>query len=188
MDHSQHHKKEVDHSKMNHGGHHPAHGEHGHDHHRMMIEDFKRRFWVSTALTIPVLLLSPMIQSWLGIDWVFTGSDYLLFTLSSIIFLYGGWPFLKGLWEELKDKSPGMMTLIAVAISAAYFYSVAVIFGFPGKTFFWELATLIDVMLIGHWLEMKSVLGARSARSACRLDARRSESGAWRPHHESKGQ
>jgi Cu2+-exporting ATPase len=132
----------------------------------MMIEDFKKRFWVSTILTIPVLLLSPMIQSWIGVDWSFTGDRYVLFTLASIIYFYGGMPFLKGLFDELKKRSPGMMTLIAVAISAAYFYSVAVIFGFEGKTFFWELATLIDVMLVGHWIEMRSVLGASKALEA----------------------
>ena len=167
MEHHQHHDhSKMDHSKMNHSSHNPAHGEMGHDHHKMMIEDFKRRFWVSTILTIPILLLSPMIQKWLGIDWNFTGSNYVLFTLSSIVYFYGGWPFLKGLVSELKKKSAGMMTLIAVAISAAYFYSVAVIFGFEGKTFFWELATLIDVMLIGHWLEMRSILGASKALEA----------------------
>ena len=144
----------------------PAHGEHGHDHHKMMIEDFKRRFWVSLSLTIPVLLLSPMIQEWLGVNWGFTFDRYLLFILSSLIYFYGGWPFLKGLFSELKSKKPGMMTLIAIAISAAYFYSVAVVFGLKGKTFFWELATLIDVMLVGHWLEMRSVLGASKALEA----------------------
>ncbi len=150
-----------------HEGHkgHEGHKDH-HDHHRMMIEDFKRRFWVSTILTIPVLLLSPMIQKWLGVDWSFKGDIYLLFVLSSIIYFYGGYPFLKGLAEELRKRLPGMMTLIAIAISAAYLYSSAVVFGLEGKTFFWELATLIDVMLIGHWLEMRSILGASKALEA----------------------
>jgi Cu2+-exporting ATPase len=143
-----------------------GHGHAHHDHHKMMIEDFKKRFWVSSLLTFPVLLLSPMIQSWMGVNWTFNGDNYILFALASIIFFYGGLPFLKGLVEELKKKTPGMMTLIAIAISAAYFYSVAVIFGFTGKTFFWELATLIDVMLLGHWLEMKSILGASKALEA----------------------
>ena len=164
--HEHHDHSKMDHSKMDHSGHNPAHGTMGHDHHKMMIADFKRRFWVSAILTLPILLLSPMIQSWLGVDWVFTGSNYVLFVLSSVVYFYGGWPFLKGLVNELQQKTPGMMTLIAVAISAAYFYSVAVIFGFEGKTFFWELATLIDVMLIGHWLEMRSVLGASKALEA----------------------
>ena len=128
-----------------------------------MIEDFKKRFWVSLALTVPILLLSPMIQHWLGVDWPFAGDKYLLFGLSSILFFYGGWPFLQGLAEELKERSPGMMTLIAVAIVVAYAYSSAVVFGLEGKTFFWELATLIVVMLLGHWIEMRSVLGASRA-------------------------
>jgi Cu2+-exporting ATPase len=160
------HKPKMDHSKMKHSEHNPEHGKMGHNHHKMMIEDFKQRFWVATILTVPILLLSPMIQKWLGVNWIFTGSNYILFALSSIVYFYGGWPFLKGFVSELKNKSAGMMTLIAVAISAAYFYSVAVIFGFEGKTFFWELATLIDVMLIGHWLEMRSILGASKALEA----------------------
>ncbi len=146
---------------------HEGHDEHSHqDHHRMMIADFKRRFWVSLILTLPVLLLSPMIQNWLGLDWSFSGDKYILFTLSSIIYFYGGYPFLKGFIEEIGKKAPGMMTLIAVAISAAYLYSSAVVFGLEGKTFFWELATLIVVMLLGHWLEMRSVLGASKALEA----------------------
>ncbi len=128
-----------------------------------MIEDFKKRFWVSLVLTLPILLLSPLIQSWLGLDWAFTGDQYVLFGLSSFIFFYGGWPFLKGMADELKETSPGMMTLIAVAIVVAYGYSSAVVFGLEGKTFFWELATLIDVMLVGHWIEMRSVMGASRA-------------------------
>ncbi|GAB5552898.1 MAG: heavy metal translocating P-type ATPase [Saprospiraceae bacterium] len=146
---------------------HEDHNEHSHqDHHRMMIADFKRRFWVSLIITLPVLLLSPMIQNWLGLDWSFSGDRYILFTLSSIIYFYGGHPFLKGFFEEIGKKAPGMMTLIAVAISAAYLYSSAVVFGLEGKTFFWELATLIVVMLLGHWLEMRSVLGASKALEA----------------------
>jgi Cu2+-exporting ATPase len=157
MDHSK-----MDHSRMGSGG---DHGEH-HDHHHMMIVDFRRRFWVSLALTVPVLLLAPMIQGWLGIAWDFPGQLYVLFGLSTVIYFYGGWPFLKGLREELGKGAAGMMTLIAVAISAAYLYSSAVVFGLEGKTFFWELATLIDVMLVGHWIEMRSVLGASRALEA----------------------
>lgn len=137
-----------------------------HDHHQMMINDFKKRFWASSILTIPILLLSPMVQRWLGVNWGFQGDGWVLFTLSSIVYFYGGWPFLSGIVEELKKRKPGMMTLIAVAISAAYLYSSAVVFGLEGKTFFWELATLIDVMLLGHWLEMRSVLGASKALEA----------------------
>ncbi|HEX5025638.1 MAG TPA: copper-translocating P-type ATPase, partial [Agriterribacter sp.] len=141
-----------------HGGHDMGSG--GHDHHAMMITDFKKRFWVSLALTVPILLLSKMIQEWLGFHIAFPGDKYVLLALSTILFFYGGWPFLEGLFDELKRRSPGMMTLIALAICVAYLFSVAVVFGFPGMDFFWELATLIVIMLLGHWLEMKSVLGA----------------------------
>ncbi|MCL6524846.1 MAG: copper-translocating P-type ATPase [Thermoflavifilum sp.] len=133
------------------------------NHHQMMIQDFKKRFWVSLIISIPVLLLSPMIQEFLHFQIRFTGYLYILFVLSSIVFFYGGWPFLKGLNDELKKRSPGMMTLIAVAITVAYVYSSAVVFGLPGKIFFWELVTLIDIMLLGHWIEMKSVIGASRA-------------------------
>lgn len=135
----------------------------GHDHHRMMIADFKKRFWWSLALTVPILLLSPMIQEWLGIAWHFTGDKYLLFALSAAVYFYGGRPFLNGFRDEMKDRAPGMMTLIAMAISVAFFYSAATSFFLPGKSFYWELATLIVIMLLGHWIEMKSVLGASKA-------------------------
>ncbi len=134
-----------------------------HTHHGM-IEDFKRRFWVSLILTIPILLLSPLIQEVLGLEFLrFTGDMYVLFILSSIVYFYGGYPFLKGIISEIRTRMPGMMTLIAVAITTAYLYSSAVVFGLMGEVFFWELATLIDIMLLGHWLEMRSVMGASKA-------------------------
>lgn len=142
------------------------HSDHQHDHtkhHKMMIKDFQKRFWISLVITVPVVLLSPLIQQWLGVDWSFPGDKYVLFTLSTVLFFYGGFPFLKGMFDELKKQNPGMMTLIAVAITVAYVYSSAVVFGLQGKTFFWELGTLIVVMLLGHWIEMKSVLGASRA-------------------------
>jgi Cu2+-exporting ATPase len=145
---------------------HDMHAGHEHArHHAHMVADFRRRFWISLVLTVPILLLSPMIQEWLGIEDViaFTGDSYVLWGLATIVFFYGGWPFLKGLRDELKVKSPGMMTLIGLAITVAYVYSSAVVFGIAGKSFFWELATLIDVMLLGHWVEMRSVMGASSA-------------------------
>ena len=139
----------------------------GHDHsgHKQMVEDFKRRFWVSMVLTVPVLVLAPMIQGFLGLKEAldFPGDSYVQWALATVIFVYGGWPFIDGLISELKEKNPGMMTLIALAISVAYFYSSGVVFGLEGKVFFWELATLIDVMLLGHWIEMKSVMGASTA-------------------------
>ena len=137
---------------------HSGHG--GHDHHAMMIADFRRRFWVVLVLTSPVMALSPMIQHWLGIHWTFTGSGYVLAGLASVIFVYGGWPFLKGWYDEMKEWNPGMMTLIGFAITVAYGYSVATVLGLKGVDFFWELATLILIMLLGHWIEMRSVMGA----------------------------
>ena len=106
------------------------------------------------------MLLSPMIQQWFHFNIAFAGSTYLLFALSTIVFFYGGLPFLKGLVDEIKKNALGMMTLIAVAITAAYAYSVATVFGLQGMDFFWELCTLILIMLLGHWIEMKSVAGA----------------------------
>ncbi len=137
----------------------------GHGHHEMMVADFRKRFIISIIVTIPVLLLSPIIQQLLNIESLlqFRGSGYVIFTLSTFIFFYGGWPFLKGTYNELKTKQPGMMTLIGLAITIAYVYSSAVVFGIEGKYFFWELATLIDIMLLGHWIEMKSIMGASRA-------------------------
>jgi P-type Cu2+ transporter len=138
----------------------------GHDH-GAMIEDFRRRFWISLALTVPILWLSPMVRHVIGLsESPFAGSGFVLLALSSVVYFYGGWPFLAGLARELKKRQPGMMTLISVAISAAYFYSAAVILGLPGTNFFWELATLIDIMLLGHWIEMRSVMGASGALKA----------------------
>ena len=141
-------------------------GHSGHeDHHAHMAADFRRRFWISLVLTLPVLALSPMLQSWVGLRGSirFAGDMYVSFAFASAVFWYGGWPFLKGIVKEIKSREPGMMTLIAVAISVAYLYSGAVVFGLTGKIFFWELATLVDVMLLGHWIEMKSVMGASKA-------------------------
>lgn len=154
---------QMDHSKMQHDHGSIPMGMAGHDHHKMMIEDFKKRFWVSLILTIPVLVLSPMIQGFFGYHLSVPGNAYVLMILCSVIYFWGGMPFLKGFTTELKQKKPGMMTLIAMAISVAYFYSVATVFGLKGVDFFWELATLIVIMLFGHWLEMKSVLGASKA-------------------------
>ena len=131
-----------------------------HDHHAMMIADFRKRFYVVFILTIPIMLLSAMIQHLVGVHWEFNGSTYILFALSSVVYFYGGWPFLKGLVDEVKLRNPGMMFLIGFAITIAYAYSVAVVVGLKGMDFFWELATLILIMLLGHWLEMKSVAGA----------------------------
>ena len=129
----------------------------------MMVQDFKRRFWVSLTVMIPIMILSPMIQMFLGVDWRFPGDSYVLLVLSTFLFFYGGWPFLKGAKDELKRRSPAMMTLIALAIIVAYVYSAATVFGVQGSDFFWELASLIVIMLLGHWIEMRSVMGASKA-------------------------
>jgi P-type Cu2+ transporter len=140
---------------------HTNHGESGHDKHAgHNVSDFWKRFIVCSIVSIPVLALSQMIQQWLGYELVFAGDKYVLAVLSTFIFLYGGYPFLKGLYDEVKDKAIGMMTLIGVAIIVAWAYSVAITFGLPGMDFYWEMATLIDIMLIGHYVEMKSVMGA----------------------------
>ena len=135
------------------------------DHHAHMAADFRKRFWISLVLTLPILVLSPMLQKLVGLREAisFSGDVYILFGFSSAVFWYGGWPFLKGLVDELTSRTPGMMTLIAIAIATAYLYSSAVVFGLTGKMFFWELATLVDIMLLGHWIEMKSVMGASKA-------------------------
>ncbi len=185
-EHGQHHapsEKHEEHARHNHSEHtqhadhtghegHEGHEDHSghshHDHHAMMVRDFRKRFWISLMITIPILLLSPMIQQLLGLGTAlrFSGDLVLSFILSTIVFFYGGWPFLTGMVGELKKKTPGMMTLIALAITVAYVYSSAVVFGLGGKIFFWELATLIDIMLLGHWIEMKSVMGASRALEA----------------------
>lgn len=142
---------------------HGDHGHHGHHDHGDMVEDFKKRFFISLIFTIPILVLSPMIQEFMGVDWRFANDQYILFVLSTFVFFYGGWPFITGGISELKDKNPGMMTLIGLAITTAYVYSSFVVFGWEGHNLFWELATLVDIMLLGHWIEMRSVMGASNA-------------------------
>ena len=163
--HSEHNLTDGQHRHQEHKNHRDnKHGSHDHSsHHTMMIKDFRKRFWISLIITFPILILSPMIQDLLGYNVTFKFSGYVLFALSAFVYFYGGWPFLKGLTSELKKRQPGMMTLIAVAITVAFGYSSATTFGLEGKKFFWELATLIDIMLLGHWIEMKSVVGASSS-------------------------
>lgn len=141
------------------------HSEHDHSNHDHgdMVGDFKKRFLISILVTIPILVLSPMIQSFLSVDWRFSYDSYVLFILSSFVFFYGGWPFITGAIDELKDKNPGMMTLIGLAITIAYGYSSLLVFGVDVNDLFWELATLVDIMLLGHWIEMRSVMGASNA-------------------------
>jgi Cu2+-exporting ATPase len=143
---------------------HEAHRKGGYDKHAgHHTNDFIKRFWISLILTGPILLLSHMVQQWLGFNIAFPGDNYVLMALGTAIYIYGGMPFLKGMVGEIKSKAIGMMTLVALAISVAYFYSVAVALGLPGMDFFWELATLIVIMLLGHWLEMRSQMAASKA-------------------------
>lgn len=146
MDHNPH----AAHTHNKHEGHHTA--------------DFLTKFWVTLALTVPIVAYSDLPQLFLG--WqapAFSGSQYLSLVLGSIVFFYGGWIFIKGAYSELKARLPGMMTLIALAITAAYGYSVFAVLMGTGMNLFWELATLIAVMLIGHWIEMKAVQSASGA-------------------------
>ncbi len=142
-----------------------------HDHREHMAEDFRKRFWISLVLTLPILVLSPMLQKLVGLREAirFTGDIYVLFGFSSAVFWYGGWPFLKGLVGEIKSRRPGMMTLLSVAIATAYLYSVVVVFGLMGKMFFWELAALVDIMLLGYWIEMRSWRAFAVGEFMCRL-------------------
>ena len=177
-DHSQHHDKQVsqekhglvmaedhspmDHSQMDHG----AQGRHdlGHSsHHAAMIEDFRRRFWVVLLLSLPIIILSDMVQMVFGYTISFPGSNLMLFALSSIVFFYGGIPFFNGAKDEFMEHKPGMMMLITLAITTSYIYSTLTTFFIKGSEFYFELSTLILIMLLGHWIEMRSQLGASRA-------------------------
>jgi Cu2+-exporting ATPase len=161
------HKDGAERAQPAHRGHGAAEQRHGGggSHHAHMVADFRRRFWISLILSIPVLALAPLIQAWLGLGDVlaFRGDRAIQAVLATVIYFYGGWPFLRGFASELGKRQPGMMTLISLAITVAWGYSVLVALGLRGEAFFWELATLIDIMLLGHWIEMKSVLGASAA-------------------------
>ncbi|HEY4753432.1 MAG TPA: copper-translocating P-type ATPase, partial [Candidatus Limnocylindrales bacterium] len=155
-------------------GHHEAtagHGaEHGagHDRHAgHSVAMFRDKFWLSFALTIPVVLLSHDIQMWLGYQIPsFPGDKYVPAVLGTIIFLYGGLVFIRGAQGELADRKPGMMTLISLAITVAFVTSWAGTLGLFAVEIWWELATLITIMLLGHWLEMRSIAQARGALAA----------------------
>ena len=171
MDHSMHmghnhgdiaNSKQMDHSMhMDH--------EHGGMDHSMHMGNFKQKFWLSLILAIPIILFSPMMGMEFPFQVTFPGSDWLVLILATILFIYGGQPFLSGAKMELKQKSPAMMTLIAMGITVAYIYSV---YSFIANLlnphshvmdFFWELATLIVIMLLGHWIEMNAVSNASNA-------------------------
>lgn len=167
-------------AQMRHNGHHQTqhsgehateqhiHDEHDHKHGDAhaghSVEMFRNRFWVCFALTIPTLIWTADIQRWFGYAAPrFPGSPLIPPVLGTVIFLYGGWVFIKGAWHELSSRLAGMMTLIALAIIVAFIYSLAVTFGFTGQALWWELSTLVTVMLLGHWIEMRSVFQARGA-------------------------
>jgi Cu2+-exporting ATPase len=129
-----------------------------------MITDLWKRFWVCLGLTVPITLLSPYVQEWLGLaELRFPGYQYVLLVFSAVVWGWGGWPFFAGAAGEMRRLRPGMMTLVTTAISAAFFYSLAMVLGVGGDLFFWETATLVDIMLLGHWLEMRSVAGTSRA-------------------------
>ncbi len=159
------HDKHGEYSKGKGKGGHGGHGKDHASHHRMMLRDFRRRFIVSAVLTVPILLVSPMFKGLVGLgDFLrFPGEGYVQLALASVVYFHGGWPFITGLATELRERRPGMMTLIGLAITVAYGYSTLVALGLPGMDFFWELTTLVDIMLLGHWIEMRSVMSASSA-------------------------
>jgi Cu2+-exporting ATPase len=172
MDHSQHDQHDhTQHDHAHHGHHeaptassHSAHDHSAHDHSAHDPAQFKRRFWISLALTVPTLVFSTGLQTILGLDGPRFGfSQFIPAVFGTALFFYGGLVFLKGAYAELRAKQPGMMTLISLAILVALGYSIAVLFGFPGMDFWWELSTLITIMLLGHWVEMSAVMGAQNA-------------------------
>jgi Cu2+-exporting ATPase len=147
-----------------HKDHEPSGGSKPHADHTGHEQMFKKLFWLNTLLSIPVLLYSPSIQNWLGFKMtVFTGSIWITPIFALAVFYFGGIPFIKMAVPELKDRRPGMMTLISLAISVALIYSIASLFIPTGDSFFWELVTLIDIMLLGHWIEMRSIRQASGA-------------------------
>jgi len=171
VEHEAHQEHAMDHGHeesmpAEHTAHDRSSGDHGgHDKHEgHSPEMFRDRLLVSILLTIPILYFSPQIQDWFGFEAVsFTGSEWITAILGTILYVYAGSVFLKGGYREIRDRQPGMMTLISMAISVAYFYSLAVSFGLDGDPFYWELATLLVVMLLGHWIEMRSVQSASNA-------------------------
>ena len=146
------------------GGAHDRHAGHS-------VEMFRDRFWITLFLTTPTLVWSDVIQGWLGFSApVFPGARYIPAAFGTAVYLYGGWVFLAGGVRELRDRLPGMMTLISLAISVAFAFSLAVTLGYPGDALWWELATLVSIMLLGHWIEMRSIFQASGAlRELARL-------------------
>ncbi len=128
------------------------------------VDGFRKKFWLSLVLTIPPLIWGHMLQNALGYTApTFTGSHMIPAVFGTLVFVYGGWVFLQGAARELRDRAPGMMTLISLAILVAFLFSAAVTLGFPGMPLWEELASLVTIMLLGHWLEMRSITQAQGA-------------------------
>ena len=157
--HAHHDDESHDHETPDHEGH--DHGGHDHSHHHA---NFRLLFWICLGLTVPTLVFSTGLQQILGLPGPrFPGSEYVSAAFGTAVFVIGGRVFLSGAFAELRARTPGMMTLISLALLVAFGYSVAVLFGFPGMDFWWELATLVTIMLLGHWIEMRAISGARDA-------------------------
>jgi P-type Cu2+ transporter len=165
------HDAHATHAPPDHGhGHGPNHGPnhgHGHDKHAGHDpEQFRRKFWLSLALTLPIVATSEMVMEWFGYELDFPGISWVAPVLGSVVFVYGGWPFLAGGWREIVDRAPGMMLLISMAITVAYVASLATTFDLFDLDFWWELAALVTIMLLGHWQEMKAIGQAQGALAA----------------------
>jgi Cu2+-exporting ATPase len=151
---------------MDHSAHNTGHDDQsGHDKHAgHSVSMFRDRFWISVLLTVPTVVWSPMVQEWLGFSApTFPGSRYIPAVSGTVLFFYGGLVFLRGAVQEIRNRLPGMMTLISLAITVAFAFSVAVTLGVPGMDLWWELATLITIMILGHWIEMRSISQAQGA-------------------------
>ena len=165
MNHEHHHPSSIDspnNNKLSQSS--PSHHTGPNQHTGHNVEMFRNKFWVCLIISIPVLIWDPMIQQWFKYQSPsFPGSNFIPAIFGTIVFIYGGWVFLQGAYQELAHKTPGMMTLISLAINVAFFYSIAVMLGLKGHTLWWELATLISIMLLGHWIEMRSISQAQGA-------------------------
>lgn len=165
MNHEHHHPSSIDspnNNKLSQSS--PSHHTGPNQHTGHNVEMFRNKFWVCLIISIPVLIWDPMIQQWFKYQSPsFPGSNFIPAIFGTIVFIYGGWVFLQGAYRELANKNPGMMTLIALAINVAFFYSIAVMLGLKGNALWWELATLISIMLLGHWIEMRSISQAQGA-------------------------
>jgi len=160
-DHAEHSGAATGHGHMDHGAH-GGHDKHaGHD-----PEMFRRKFWLSLVLTVPIVLTSPMVMDWFGYSIDFPGLSLVGPVLGTVVFFYGGWPFLVGGVREVRDRTPGMMLLISMAIAVAYVASLATSLGAFDLDFWWELAALVTIMLLGHWQEMKAIGQAQGALAA----------------------